>query len=536
VSHPADRQAGQACVTAADAAASEAAGAAGSLDAFPPAGELPAGDATAGCPVCGCRPAQPHPGLPPGRPGLLLAWLAGNYRRPLRAAEIAAAAGLSVRALQATCQREFGRTPFQLLTDIRLHHARLALTTSEPAPRSVAEVALSAGFTTRVSRFAAAYRRRYGMPPAITARITPGPHDIPPAVLRGQHSRAGHPAAGPVPDHGRHSLPGRPSGDDMHGSPGQQPVTGQPAEARRAALRVPSAGLADGALRICAASLSYGGLDRDSGSDQRWHKTVEALTGWAPHVVLVQEMTALHPHGLQARLWRTASALGMIPLLGPLTPVSVPGNYPAILADYDVGLRVLDQGPPPWLPGAGAAPARARAVLQVPGLSHPLHVCSVHLPARTAAGQREQAGRLASRIAREGALAVAGGDWNCYAPGDEGLTPGVLAALPPHLRPARMRATADGQLAAVHDVHEVLAAIGMSDIAASLPPGCRSPRQLTGTGSHEHGRIDRFYASGELERAAVRYEQASTGGSDHRALLILDTAAGSTLIPRPYAP
>ena len=144
-----------------------------------------------GCPVCGCQPAQPHPGLPPGRPGLLLAWLAGNYHRPLRAAEIAAAAGLSVRALQATCQREFGRTPFQLLTDIRLHHARLALTTSEPQPGSVAEVARSAGFTTRLTRFTAAYRRRYGTPPAITARITLDPHDIPPAVLRGQHSRAG---------------------------------------------------------------------------------------------------------------------------------------------------------------------------------------------------------------------------------------------------------------------------------------------------------------------------------------------------------
>ena len=149
--------------------------AAGSLEAFPPAGELPAGDATAGCPVCGCRPAQPHPGLPPGRAGLLLAWLAGNYRRPLRAAEIAAAAGLSVRALQATCQRESGRAPFRLLTDIRLHHARLALTTSEPQPGSVAEVARSAGFTTRLTRFAAAYRRRYGTPPAITAPITPGP-------------------------------------------------------------------------------------------------------------------------------------------------------------------------------------------------------------------------------------------------------------------------------------------------------------------------------------------------------------------------
>jgi hypothetical protein len=64
----------------------------------------------------------------------------------------------------------------------------------------------------------------------------------------------------------------------MHSSPGQQPVPGQPAETRHAALRVPPASLADGALRICSANLSNGGLDRETGSDQRWHKTVEALT------------------------------------------------------------------------------------------------------------------------------------------------------------------------------------------------------------------------------------------------------------------
>jgi AraC-like DNA-binding protein len=131
---------------------------------------LPAEQAAAGCPVCGCRPAGPHPGLPPGPLGLLLAWLAGNYCRPgLRAGEMAAAAGVSVRRLQVLCQREWGRTPFRLLAEIRLHRARLALTSSVPALCSVAEVARSAGFT-RVSRFRAAYLDRYGVPPAITLR------------------------------------------------------------------------------------------------------------------------------------------------------------------------------------------------------------------------------------------------------------------------------------------------------------------------------------------------------------------------------
>jgi AraC-like DNA-binding protein len=161
---------------------------------------LPAGPAAGGCLVCGCRPALPHPGLPAGPAGLLLAWLAGNYPRPgLRAAEMAAAAGLSVRRLQALCQREWDRTPSQLLTEIRLHRARLALTTTVPAPGSVAEVARSAGFT-RLSRFRAAYLRRYGTPPAITTRGSQA-GDLPGVAAGCRQSAAGggHPG-GPGAD------------------------------------------------------------------------------------------------------------------------------------------------------------------------------------------------------------------------------------------------------------------------------------------------------------------------------------------------
>ena len=195
-------------MTAADAAASERTRSR-QPGGVPAAGELPAGDATAGCAVCGCRPAQPHEGLPPGRAGLLLAWLAGNYRRPLRAAEIAAAAGLSVRALQATCQRECGRAPFRLLTDIRLHDARLALTTSEPAPRSVAEVAArlasppgSAGSPLPTAAATGCPRHH--------RQDHPGPARHPASRAARARSRAGYPAAGPVRDHGRHSLPETP--------------------------------------------------------------------------------------------------------------------------------------------------------------------------------------------------------------------------------------------------------------------------------------------------------------------------------------
>jgi len=121
-------------------------------------------------------PAAPaHPVLPAGPSTRLVAWLADNYcRRGLRVGEIAAAAGVSVRRLQVICRRDFGRTPMQLLAEVRLHRARLALTGPGPAPGSIAEVADAAGFT-RVSRFTTAYQRCYGTAPAITARIAPDP-------------------------------------------------------------------------------------------------------------------------------------------------------------------------------------------------------------------------------------------------------------------------------------------------------------------------------------------------------------------------
>jgi AraC-like DNA-binding protein len=189
------------------AAASAGRGGSGTLPADPAAGGDP------GCPVCGCGPARPHPGLPSRAPGLLLAWLAGNYHRPgLRAGEMAAAAGLSVRRLQFACQREWGRTPFQLLAGICLHRARLALTSSVPAPGSVAEVARSAGFT-RVSRFRAACPGRYGMPPAITIRGA-GAGDLPGMAL----VLAVGPDAGGAPGSLTGTVPGRGAARDPPGS------------------------------------------------------------------------------------------------------------------------------------------------------------------------------------------------------------------------------------------------------------------------------------------------------------------------------
>jgi len=191
------------------AAASAGRGGSGMLPADPAAGGDP------GCPVCGCRPARPHPGLPSGKAGLLLAWLAGYYRRPgLRAGEMAAAAGLSIRRLRVLCQRERGRAPFRLLAGICLHRARLALTSTVPAPGSVAEVAPPAGFT-RVSRFRAACSGRCGMPPAITIRGA-GASDLPGTAL----VLAGGPDAGGAPESPTGTMPGPGLTGTTHGHAG----------------------------------------------------------------------------------------------------------------------------------------------------------------------------------------------------------------------------------------------------------------------------------------------------------------------------
>lgn len=129
----------------------------------------------AGCPVCGCQPPGQHRTLPRLHGELLVAWLAANYQRPgIEVSEIAAAAGLSVRRLQAVSKRDFGRTPLQLLADVRLYQADQMLNGDPGAPRSLAGVARAAGFT-RTHRFTTAYRRRYGAAPFITAPATESP-------------------------------------------------------------------------------------------------------------------------------------------------------------------------------------------------------------------------------------------------------------------------------------------------------------------------------------------------------------------------
>ena len=289
-----------------------------------------------------------------------------------------------------------------------------------------------------------------------------------------------------------------------------------------------------GKLLVAVANLEYGGLS-EKGDDSAWCKSMACLLDWAPDVLLLQEVNGRAPYRLHAHLWRTANELGMTPVLGPPSPDSVSGNHPAVLVSTASGLRILDTGPPPY-PAGGAASAWCEAQVAVPGMKHAVWLISVHLPARSATSQRIQAERLSCLVGQRGGLVIAGGDWNGYAPADQLAQP-TLEELPAHLRPARMRLCADGRLEPDYHVHHALASVGLADAAVELPAGRRTPPELTPTGVTGGARVDRIYLTGSLVPALERYEQATTGGSDHQALLLtLSTDAAADITPPPPLP
>ncbi|TQK69163.1 MULTISPECIES: AraC family transcriptional regulator [unclassified Nocardioides] len=107
---------------------------------------------------------------PPARPWHVRRVVEGLHDDPARAwtaAEMAALAGTSVRRLQEAFQQWLGCTPSAYLLEIRLRRARADLA-AEPAPM-VSDVAARWGFSS-ASRFAAAYRRRYGEAPSAARR------------------------------------------------------------------------------------------------------------------------------------------------------------------------------------------------------------------------------------------------------------------------------------------------------------------------------------------------------------------------------
>ena len=83
--------------------------------------------------------------------------------------DIAAAASVTIRAVQLAFRRHLDTTPTEYLRRVRLDHAHRDLRAADPARDSVAAVAYRWGFPSP-SRFAAYYRAAYGVLPGDTLR------------------------------------------------------------------------------------------------------------------------------------------------------------------------------------------------------------------------------------------------------------------------------------------------------------------------------------------------------------------------------
>lgn len=96
-----------------------------------------------------------------------IAFLESSVDQDVAVGDIAAAAGVTVRAVQTAFQRHLGTTPMAYLRQLRLAEVRTELLAADPAKLSVTAVAARWGFH-HLGRFAAAYREQYGELPSAT--------------------------------------------------------------------------------------------------------------------------------------------------------------------------------------------------------------------------------------------------------------------------------------------------------------------------------------------------------------------------------
>lgn len=98
------------------------------------------------------------------------AFIDAHADQPVTATDIAAAAGVTIRALQYAFRRHYDMTPIGYLRRVRLERAHLALRNAAPGDGvTVATVARAWGWA-RPGQFAATYRQRFGMLPSRTLR------------------------------------------------------------------------------------------------------------------------------------------------------------------------------------------------------------------------------------------------------------------------------------------------------------------------------------------------------------------------------
>jgi transcriptional regulator GlxA family with amidase domain len=113
----------------------------------------------------------PGPGwVPPATVRRAAAFIEAHAGQPVTVAEIAAAAGVTARALQYTFPRYYGTTVTGYLRRVRLEQAHRQLQAADPTTgTTVAEIGRRWGWTSP-SNFTTAYRKQYGLPPSHTLR------------------------------------------------------------------------------------------------------------------------------------------------------------------------------------------------------------------------------------------------------------------------------------------------------------------------------------------------------------------------------
>ena len=95
-------------------------------------------------------------------------FLNAHADEPLDLMQLAASAGIGIRALQLGFRRHFGSSISEMLRDIRLAHLHVRLAAASP-DASITDIAFELGFT-HLSRMASAYRAKFGETPSATLR------------------------------------------------------------------------------------------------------------------------------------------------------------------------------------------------------------------------------------------------------------------------------------------------------------------------------------------------------------------------------
>jgi AraC-like DNA-binding protein len=98
-----------------------------------------------------------------------VAFIDENAHTNISVADIAAAAHVTIRAVQVAFRRHLDSTPMDYLRRVRLEHAHRDLIAADPDRQTVTAIAYRWGFPS-ASRFSLYYRRAYGVTPSRTLR------------------------------------------------------------------------------------------------------------------------------------------------------------------------------------------------------------------------------------------------------------------------------------------------------------------------------------------------------------------------------